>query len=129
MCSPLGIARCLNQITFICSYRCYCGYPSIAWKCFINYFNPIWVKCGVISAGAISSNVSLGVNDSHPYQDFSQEPDEYNFDPDPGTNSNSFYSKLQGNLPFCFILLCGSIGPKIFYDPYLGSVLLGNSGE
>ena len=71
--------------------------------------NPIWVKCGVISAGAISSNVSLGVNDSHPSQDFSQEPDEYNFDPDPGTNSNSFYSKLQGNLPFCFILLwhCG----------------------
>ncbi len=45
-----------------------------------SVFNPIWVKCGVISAGAISSNVSLGVNDSHPSQDFSQEPDEYNFD-------------------------------------------------
>ncbi len=33
-------------------------------------FNPIWVKCGLVSAGAISSNVFLGVIDSHsPHQD------------------------------------------------------------
>ncbi len=53
--------------------------------------NPIWVKCSVNFAGAISSNLSLGVNNSHsPLQDFYQEPEEYIFDPDPGTNNNDF---------------------------------------
>ncbi len=51
----------------------------------------------VISAGAISSNLSMGVNDSHPSQDFYQKPEEYIFDPDPGTKKNGF--KFQGNLP------------------------------
>ena len=51
--------------------------------------NPIWVKCGVIFAGAISYNLYLGVNNSHsPLQDFYQEPEQYIFDPDPGTNNN-----------------------------------------
>ncbi len=97
--------------------------------------NPIWVKCAatkLLVAGATlsSSELSLGVKDSHSHhQDFSQEPDEYNFDPDPGTNSNNFGLKFQGNLPFCFILLCGSIGPKYHCDPYTGFVLPANSGE
>ncbi len=51
--------------------------------------NPIWVKLSVIFAGAISSNLYLGVNNSHsPLQDFYQEPEQYIFDPDPGTKNN-----------------------------------------
>ena len=58
----------------------------------INFvINPIWVKGGVMSAGAISSVLSFGVNNSHsPHQDFYQDPDEYIFDPDPGTKNNDF---------------------------------------
>jgi len=59
----------------------------------INFvFNPIWVKCGVmISAGVICSNLSLGTHSSHSsHQDFYDEPDNYIFDPDPGTSNNDF---------------------------------------
>ena len=53
--------------------------------------HPIWVKCDVISAGVISSNLSLGVHSSHSsHQDVYDDPDEYIFDPDPGTRKNDF---------------------------------------
>ncbi len=97
--------------------------------------NPVWVKCAatillVAGASLRRSEISLGVEDSYSsHQDYYQEPDEYNFDPDPGTNGYNYGLKFQGNLPFCFISLCGSIGPKYIYDPYMGFVLLANGGE
>ena len=97
--------------------------------------NPIWVKRAatmLLVAGPTlnSSEISLGVEDSHSHhQDFCQEPDEYIFDPDPGTKGYNYGLKFQGNLPFYFILLCGSIGPKYHCDPYMGFVLPSNSGE
>ncbi len=68
--------------------------------------NPIWVKYGLISTGAISSNVFLGVKDSHsPHQDFYQDPDEYIFDPDPGTRNNDFnFKSLRAICPLFYII-------------------------
>ncbi len=72
----------------------------------INFvINPIWVKGGVMSAGAISSNVFLGVKDSHSHQDFYQDPDEYIFDPDPMTRNNDFnLQSLRAICPLFHIL-------------------------
>jgi hypothetical protein len=101
----------------------------------INFvFNPVWVKFVatillVAAARFISSEFLLGVQDSYPHQDFYQQPDEYIFDPDPGTKGYSYGTKFQGNLPFYFILFCGSIGPKYHCDPYTGFVWSANSGE
>jgi len=66
----------------------------------INCLNPI-IR-GVIFTGAISSNIFLGVKGSHSlHQDYYQDPEEYNFDPDPGTNNSDFQFEMsQGNLPF-----------------------------
>ena len=56
--------------------------------------HPSWVKRGdvvtspILGASMHSSNVYLGVNDSHSLQDFYQEPEAYIFDPDPGTRKN-----------------------------------------
>ena len=71
----------------------------------------------------------LGVQDSYPHQDFYQQPDEYIFDPDPGTKGYNNGVKFQGNLPFYFILLCESLRPKNHCDPYMGFLLPENSGE
>jgi len=83
----------------------------------------------VAGARFISSELLLGVQDSYSHQDFYQQPDGYIFDPDPGTKGYNYGLKFQGNLPFYFILLCGSIGPKYLCDPYMGFLLPANSGE
>ena len=61
------------------------------------FLHPSWVKCGdvitspILGACMLSSNVYVGVKDSHsPHQDFYQDPEEYMFDPDPGTRKNDF---------------------------------------
>ena len=68
--------------------------------------HPSWVKHGdvvtspTLGARMFSSNVSLGVNDSQsPLQDLYEQPEEYNFDPDPGTRNNDF--RLQSLRAIC----------------------------
>ena len=93
-----------------------------------SVLNPTWVNCAatiLLVAGA--RFIRLGVQGSYSHQDFYQQPDDYPFDPDPGTNDNDFKSKFQpeGNLP-SFISFGRSKYP---YDPYMGILLLTNCGE
>jgi len=84
----------------------------------INEINSVllhssWVKRGdvvtlpTLGATMFSSNVSLGVNDfQSPLQDFYKEPEEYIFDPDPGTRNDDFYlQSLRAICPLFHIIL------------------------